>query len=191
MTATAGSTSRTWTVGVENTTATTASTTTATGGFARAGAQLAGAIDRAVDTGRVVLVVEGIAAIAVVHTLSANATLRDRVSAVLSVGGWPLGLPDADGPWGDLAVRPWMARTFDHRTLDTEIVGRTPWFSTYTVTQLPPELATYPQVTDDRADPWGVEPQSLGVLGIAPEHAQAAARALWLLVACWTASRAG
>jgi hypothetical protein len=63
------------------------------------------------------------------RALRGDATLRDRVAGVVSVGGWVLGHPERGDLVGESACRDWMTTWFKHEHLDVEPVRRVPYLS--------------------------------------------------------------
>jgi hypothetical protein len=78
---------------------------------------------------RVVIVAADTGIQAVLRVLVRDPGLRDRVLAVVSIGGVLGGLPDDDGPLGERALSDWMGRWFGHDTLDTDALVPTPYLA--------------------------------------------------------------
>jgi hypothetical protein len=78
---------------------------------------------------RLVLVAEGTAIQVVLRALVDAVDIRDRVGAVLSIGGNIHGRPGDEGPFGEAVMRDWNGAHFTQLHLDTEVVRQTPYLA--------------------------------------------------------------
>lgn len=101
-------------------------------------ASLWAAVDEADRRPQVVVAASGTAAPALLRVMAADPLLRDRVLAVVMVGGAVGGRLDARGWWGETACRDWLEANFRHETLDVEAVRAVPWVC---LAWLDPQLA--------------------------------------------------
>jgi hypothetical protein len=149
---------------------------------------------------QVILVGAGEGAHLAVRSLTTAIDLRDRVRAVLSVGGVVMGLPDDSSPYGARALTDWMAHWFRHEHLDPDTVRLTPYFSLQWVDReqdplgalgIPVAASRFPTPEDE--DSGGlevVECVDLGLMSVDPElPIERVAQALWTVVTCWVAVR--
>lgn len=83
----------------------------------------------ALPESRVILVAEEAAVAEILRMLVEHADVRDRVSAVVSVGGVIGGRHDEEGRYGEPSCRDWLEAHFTQGDLDTEIVRFTPYLS--------------------------------------------------------------
>lgn len=79
--------------------------------------------------GWLLLLVTGEAAPVVLRTLHDDVALRDRVLAVLSVGGAIAGLPQRADGLSEAACRDWLDVHFRHEQMDVEVLRRVPYLS--------------------------------------------------------------
>ncbi|MEZ4322731.1 MAG: hypothetical protein R3F61_35010 [Myxococcota bacterium] len=146
-------------------------------------------------TERLVLVGAEAGIQAVLRLMVARAPLRDRVLAVLSIGGVLVGDPDDDGPLGALRLTDWMEAHFTHHELDTEMTRKTPYFCVQWLDRStePPSgrgqvlgRGRFPQPRSEALTQDHVEVVDLGVVfdGTDPELL---ARGLWATVGFWVA----
>ena len=135
----------------------------------------------------------------ILRGLVLDAGLRDRVRAVVSVGGVLGGRTDEDGPWGEASIRDWMAAWFRHRELDTEAQRSTPYLALQWLDRsadppgvpgLPLGSARFPEPADEGGLDAYVDPLDLGPVPTDVPLEQAA-RALWAVTECVVASRRG
>ncbi len=144
---------------------------------------------------RFVLVGEEAGIQTVLRLMNAKAALRDRVLAVVSVGGTLQGSADEGGPLSDVALTDWMGAHFTHHEMDTEITRKTPYFCAQwlDVSADPPGgrglevwQARFPPPKAESMTQEFVDVRDLGVL-YAHTEPDLIARALWLTVGFWTA----
>lgn len=134
---------------------------------------------------RLVLVGAGAGVPALMGALLATAGLRDRVLAVVSVGG-------AIGEGTSGAEAGWVERHFEHGRLDTEKAGKTPYLQVAWcepgsdppgIVGLSARAQRFPNPGSDASAPWGVDVVDLGLLPPDPELPLGViARALWATV---------
>ncbi len=146
---------------------------------------------------RLLVAAVGPAIVPLLRCLVARADLRDRVLAVLSVGGPMLGVPGGEG-WLDPATcDDWMARNLRHGALDVEVVREIGYLGMQWLERgtdppsgygVPVQRARFPDPTYDGAEPATLVTVDLGVLPAPlalPAHAVAsslrAVAALWAL----------
>lgn len=87
------------------------------------------AVEGAPASRRLLVGADGVGTTLVLRALVADMDLRDRVVAVLSVGGWIGGLPDLPGPCGEGRCKDWLDAWFRHELLDTEVIRQIPYLS--------------------------------------------------------------
>jgi hypothetical protein len=141
---------------------------------------------------RLVLAGEEAGVARLVHLLHDNDALRDRVVAVLSIGGVIGGRDDEDGPYGTAARADWMAASFRQRELETDVVRLTPWLSLQWLgaSGLSLEAQRFPEPDAEGATARTLEVVDLGPLPIDPALDPAiVARALVAITTLWVASR--
>jgi hypothetical protein len=144
-------------------------------------AAAAGVLDRlrevAVARGTpLVIVAAGAGAHFALRALAADPGLRDRIAAVVSVGGVLRGIPGQEGPLGEAAVADWMGRWFGHDALSTDALVLTPYLALQWWDPqedppgggLPLRCARWPALRDTAA-PESVAPLDLGVLPTDPD----------------------
>lgn len=78
---------------------------------------------------RVILVAEEAAIAELLRMLVDHTDVRDRVSAVLSVGGVIGGRSDEEGRYSEAVCRDWLGAHFTQGSLDTEVVRLTPYLA--------------------------------------------------------------
>ncbi len=126
---------------------------------------------------RLVVVGAGLGIQVVLRVLVRDPGLRDRVIAVVSVGGVLAGMPDEEGALGQAAVKDWMARWFGHDTLDTDALVPTPYLSLQWwdpeveppgVAGLPLASARWPTPRAVADVPASIAPTELGLLPADP-----------------------
>ena len=163
---------------------------------ARVAQAIAGAQDRAE---RVIVAAEEAGVAVVLRALQGSAEARDRVVALLSMGGTIAGRPGEEGPFGARDADDWLARWFGHAHLDTEIVRLTPYLAFQWLDRAhePPgagglllERSRFPEPGEERATAPAVESVDLGPLPVDPELPLAlVARALIAVASGWALSR--
>ncbi|HHO51699.1 MAG TPA: hypothetical protein ENK18_12700 [Deltaproteobacteria bacterium] len=148
---------------------------------------------------RLVLVGEEAGVTQILRILAQHAEIRDHVLAVVSVGGIIAGIPDRDGPLGEVACRDWLGAWFTQRALDTDVVRLTPYFSLQWLDRrawppgiegLPLANARFPEPDDRDATATTLEVVDLGPLPLDPQlPTQIVARALIAVVSAWIVHR--
>jgi hypothetical protein len=127
--------------------------------------------------------------------MNAKAALRDRVLAVVSIGGTLQGSADAEGPLSPASLEDWMGAHFTHHELDTEMARQTPYFCMQwlDVAADPPGghglevwQARFPPPRSEALTQEYVDVRDLGVL-YTDTDPDLVARGLWLTVGMWTA----
>jgi hypothetical protein len=162
------------------------------GGRAAVGDAAADVLETAAH--RVIFVGEEAGIQFILAALVASAPLRDRVLAVVSVGG-VLGCLEEEGSLSHAVLSDWMDAWFQHRSLDTEIIRYTPyiclqWLDRTTlppgVPALPMAASRFPEPKQDSSVPPAVQVVDLGPLW-ATESTPVVqiARALQTFLACW------
>jgi hypothetical protein len=152
------------------------------------------------DTGdRLVLAGEEAGVARIMRVLHANAELRDKVAAVLSIGGVIGGRYDEDGPYGRAASAEWLSASFVQRELETDVVRLTPWLAVQWrdpdvqppgLRGLPVEAQRFPTPDPEGATAQTMEVVDLGPLPVDPALDPAlVARALVTVTTLWVASR--
>ncbi len=146
---------------------------------------------------RGILVGEEAGIVGILNALRDRADLRDKILAVVSVGGIIGGLEGEDGPLGIVAREDWMQAWFSHQHLDTEVVRITSYLSLQWLDRqhMPPgarglsiAASRFPEPKEERTET--VEVVDLGVLPAADDLPMAqVARALWAVTTCWVLSR--
>lgn len=146
-----------------------------------------------------VLVGEEAGVTAILDLLADNLAVRDRTLAVVSVGGVIGGKPAEKGRLSVAARQDWLQAHFNQRTLETEVVRLTPYFSVQWLdrTAWPPgvhgqpiEHARFPEPSDHGATATTTEVVDLGVLPADEElPTDQVARALLAVVAAWVVHR--
>jgi hypothetical protein len=168
-------------------------------GVGETAAALAAAL--ATDERPLVLVGEEAGITAILRTLLEDPELRDRVLAVVSVGGVVGGDPaESEGPLTPAACADWLGANFAHHALDTERVRFTPYFSLGWLDRsadppgaggLPVGAMRFPPVRQDAGVVPTLETVDLGLLPADPAlPLDLVARALVAVVAAWARSRA-
>ncbi len=148
---------------------------------------------------RMVLAGEEAGVARIMRALHANGELRDKVVAVVSVGGVIGGRDDEDGPYGRAAAADWLAASFVQRELETDVVRLTPWLAVQWrapdveppgVPGLPLAAQRFPTPDAEGATAHTVEVVDLGALFTdrAPDPALVA-KALVVVTTLWVASR--
>lgn len=155
--------------------------------------ELAGAGERLVLVG----VEAGVARL--LRALVEHAEVRDQVLAVVSIGGIIAGVPDREGPLGEVACRDWLGAWFSQRALDTDVVRLTPYFSLQWLDRsawppgvegLPLANARFPEPDDRDATATTLEVVDLGPLPLDDQlPAEIVARALIAVVSAWIVHR--
>ena len=130
--------------------------------------------------------------------LAEDPALRDRVYAVVSIGGALQGV-GTHALWGTTSFQHWMSQDYNYVALDTEMARETPYFSIglldpehprFGIGEIALEDMHFPELPQqDRAPVEGVTPVSLGVLPAHSSSKSLAARALWVFVTCWIHAR--
>ena len=147
------------------------------------------------SSARFVLVAEEAGIQTVLRLLNAKAALRDRVLAVVSVGGTLQGSAETSGPLSDAALTDWMGAHFTHHELDTEVSRQTPYFCLQwlDVDAIPPAghglevwQARFPPPRAESMTQEYVEVRDLGVVYTSTDPVLIA-QGLWLTVGFWTA----
>jgi len=148
---------------------------------------------------RLVLAGEEAGVARIMRVLHANAELRDKVLAVVSIGGVIGGRDDEDGPYGRAASADWLAASFVQRELETDVVRLTPWLAVQWCDPdvQPPGLRGLPLAAQrfPIPDAEGATAHTLEVvdLGALPTDATLdpalVARALVAVTTLWVASR--
>jgi hypothetical protein len=152
-----------------------------------------------ISANRVIVVAAADGVHVVLRALQGDPGLRDRVAAVVSVGGVVTGWPDDPGPFGADAVGTWMAQHYTQRELDTEVIRLTPYLALQWLdrAQVPPgaldgvplQVRRFHEPDHARVER-AVEPVDLGPLPVDPElPLERVAQALVAVVACWVLSR--
>lgn len=127
------------------------------------------------------------------RALVAHAGLRDRVLAVVAVGGVIGGVPGDDGPLGQAALTDWMGAWFTHHRLDTEVTRRTPYLALQWLDRaadppgafgVPVASARFPEARLESLTQESVQSVDLGVLP-AESDPELVADALWATVTLW------
>ncbi len=146
-----------------------------------------------------VLVGEEAGIVAILRVLLDDPELRDRVLAVVSIGGIIGGDPAETGELGPGARSDWLGAHFAHYALDTEKVRFTPYFSLGWLDRgadppgaggLPIAASRFPPVRQDPGVVPTVETVDLGLLPADPAlPLDLVARALAAVVAAWARSR--
>ncbi|MFT5680727.1 MAG: hypothetical protein ACI8RZ_001633 [Myxococcota bacterium] len=132
---------------------------------------------------RIVFVAEGGGVSIILNAMHAHPGLRDRVLAVVSLGG---DIAQSD------TQKEWMAEHFTQPAMDTELNRSTPYLSAVLVDAADP-LATdwagqrWPIPPPDRSGRTPIQPVDLGPLPAAwlTERPDGLARALWVVLAFW------
>lgn len=147
---------------------------------------------------RVVVVAAAEGAHVALRALAEAPPLRDRVVAVVAIGGVLRGRPGDDGPYGTAAVDDFMGHVFTHAALDTEARRTTPYVAVQWLDRraeppgafgLPLEAMRFPAPGDVLAAS-AIEAVDIGPLPADPElPTRQVARALVAFVAGWVASR--
>jgi len=131
------------------------------------------------------------------QSLAEDPALRDRVYAVISVGGAIQG-SGSHKLWGREAVQEWVSNRYDYVSLDTEMARETPYFSlglwdpeeaAFGFAGLGLDEMVFPELPKERAPVEGVCPISLGCLPVESETRHLAVRALLIFVSCWIRAR--
>lgn len=150
---------------------------------------------------RLIVAVTGRAAPVVLRALYARVDVRDRVIAVVSVGGAIGGGPATTGPLSPAACADWLEANFHHDTMDVEILRRIPyvalqWIHPDSLRGRPGAAGVdvaagrFPEPTYDGRAFRCVEPVDLGVLPVEPDLPLAdVAGALRTTVGLWVMSR--
>ncbi len=148
---------------------------------------------------RLVLVGEEAGVARMLRILAADAEIRDQVFAVISIGGVVGGIPGREGPLGEEACRDWLGAWFSQRTLDTDVVRLTPYFSLQWLDRsawrpgvegLPLANARFPEPDARDATAITLEVVDLGPLPSDPELPTALdAQALVAAVSAWIMHR--
>jgi hypothetical protein len=146
---------------------------------------------------RIIFVGEEAGVALILRAMVSSAPLRDRVLAVVSLGGAQGGLVTEEGDLGPEATADWMAAWFTHRSLDTEIVRMTPYFSIQWLEReawppgingLPLASSRFPVPEADSSVPPAVQSVDLGPLWASSSApVEQIARALQVFLACWLA----
>jgi hypothetical protein len=149
---------------------------------------------------RVVVVAVGEGAQLVLEALVSDAELRDRLAAVLCIGGIVGGLDDVTGPWSWEACTDWLQANFTHKALDLEMNRSVPWMSLQWfdgeqphlgAAGVPLERQRWVQPMDSTSEHHWIEIEDLGVLPADPEMpVDLLARAIAGMVTCWVSTRA-
>lgn len=131
------------------------------------------------------------------RTLAEDPALRDRVYAVVSIGGALRGTGEHE-LWGSASFNSWLEHHYDYVSLDTEMARETPYFSIGLSDMEHPNLGfaglgldemIFPELPAERAPVEGVSPISLGCLPMQSDERHLAVRALWIFVTCWIRAR--
>jgi hypothetical protein len=146
---------------------------------------LVDALDRAMSTpsDRIVFVGQGAGIPIILRAMHAHPGLRDRVLAVVSVGG-------------DITVseaqRQWMAEHFTQTAMDTELNRATPYLSAVLAEAADPLAADWsgqrwPEPAPDRTGRAPIQRIDLGPLPASwlTERPEGLARALWVVLSFW------
>jgi len=146
---------------------------------------------------RGILLGEEAGVVSILNLLRDRADLRDRVLAVVSIGGIIGGMEGEDGRLGTAAREDWMGAWFKHEHLDTEVVRLTPYLSVQWLDRdhMPPGAngiaisnARFPELPDDPVET--VEVVDLGVIPAVNDlPMNQVAKALWAVTTCWVLSR--
>lgn len=148
---------------------------------------------------RLIVAASGGAVPVLLRALAERVDLRDRVVAVVSVGGAVAGLPDQAGPLSAAVADDWMAHHFQHGLMDVEILRRIPYASLQwlDVSQAVPGAGGVPVARARFPEPeWDgrafrcVEPVDLGVVPVEADlPVDDVVAALRLVVDLWVLSR--
>jgi hypothetical protein len=166
------------------------------GQTAQASEQVRGVCPQLSD--RAVLVAEEAAVIELLRVLQQDAELRDRVSAVVSVGGVIGGRTDEPGPYGEATCQDWLGAHFTQNELDTELVRLTPYMAVQWLDRRawPPGVPGLPLAHSRFPEPRSdvpidtIESVDLGPLPAdRPVPVELVARALLAVVGGWVHSR--
>jgi len=143
------------------------------------------ALDTALESpsDRLVLIGEGAGIQVIIRAMHAHPGLRDRVLAVISLGGQ---ITQTD------EQKLWMAENFTQPAMDTELNRSTPYLSAVLVDAHDPlavdwEAQRWPNPPPDRTGRTPIQPVDLGPLPAVwlTERAEGLARALWVVLAFW------
>ena len=148
---------------------------------------------------RLIVAATGGAMPLVLRALADRVDLRDRVIAVVAVGGAVGGLPDQRGPLSASVADDWMAHNFQHGLMDVEILRRIPyaalqWLDTSAAVPgaggVPVARARFPEPEWDGRAFRCVEPVDLGVVPVEADlPVDDVVAALRLVVDLWVLSR--
>jgi len=149
---------------------------------------------------RLVLFAEGDAVPAMLEVLAAHAGLRDRVVAVVSVGGVIGGRTDRDdGPLSEEVRADWMGHWFGQKKLDTDEVRLTPYLSMQWLDRdaWPPGIEgqplqhqRFPEPSDQGVQLHTIESVDLGPIPVAGGPSdRTIAKALLFVVSAWVVAR--
>lgn len=148
---------------------------------------------------RLIVAATGAAVPVVLRALAERVDLRDRVIAVVSVGGAVGGLPDQQGPLSAAVADDWMAHNFQHGLMDVEILRRIPYASMQWLdlaaevpgaAGVPVSRARFPEPEWDGRAFRCVEPVDLGVVPVEADlPVDDVVAALRLVVDLWVLSR--
>ncbi len=148
---------------------------------------------------RLIVAATGGAMPVLLRALAERVDLRDRVIAVVSVGGAVGGLPDQQGPLSEAVADDWMAHNFQHGLMDVEILRRIPyasiqWLDTSEPVPgaggIPVARARFPEPEWDGRAFRCVEPVDLGVVPVEADlPVDEVVGALRLVVDLWVLSR--
>jgi hypothetical protein len=145
-------------------------------GAAALAERLLGLVPERDAAARLIVAAEGEAVQALLRALAEDAGLRDRVVAVVAVGGVVGGL-EGDGPLGVERVHDWLAHHFRHERLDVEVVRLVPYVALGFLDPavdppglpgLPVEAQRFPEPGFVGREPPFVEPVDVGVLPADP-----------------------
>lgn len=147
---------------------------------------------------RVILVGEGDGIHVVLRSLVEAVDVRDRVDAVVNLGGAILGWPNDPGALSEEKVEDWMGRWYCHEELDGDMVRLTPYLCFQWLDReswppgamgLPMKNARFPEVADDDSGVLpSIEPVDLGPIPLCDDlpldlvaKALVAVTGLWVL----------
>lgn len=144
---------------------------------------------------RIIFVGEEAGVTMTLRAMVSSAPLRDRVLAVVSLGGLQGGLEAEEGAFAQETQTDWMEAWFKHRALDTEIVRLTPYFSILWLDRstIPPGIpglplasSRFPEPKEDSSVPPAVQVVDLGPLWAHDSTpVDQISRALQVFLACW------
>lgn len=148
---------------------------------------------------RLIVAATGGAMPILLRALAERVDLRDRVLAVVSVGGAVGGMPDQPGPLSAAVADDWMAHNFQHGLMDVEILRRIPYASLQWLDVsaevpgaggVPIARARFPEPEWDGRAFRCVEPVDLGVVPVEPDlPVDDVVAAVRLVVDLWVLSR--